>query len=103
MLLSLIALTVDKGVVYPVVGTDLELNCETADITGTLTYEWYKGADKDAHDGKTLTISGDKTKDGDYKCIVIVDGDDTKKSAESPVTNVAFNSKYLIIQSLLPK
>ena len=101
MLLSLIALTVDKGVVYPVVGTDLELKCETTDITGTLTYEWYKGADQQSGNGKTLTISGDKTKDGDYKCIVIVDA--TKKSAESPVTNVAFNSKYLIIQLLLPK
>ena len=103
MLLSFTALTVDKptDVEYPVVGTPLELNCETTDITGTKTYEWYKGADKDSEDGKTLTIPGDKANDGAYKCIVL--DTNSKKSAESPVTNVAFNSKYLIIQPLLPK
>ena len=96
MLLSLTALTVDMpaGVEYPVVGTSIALNCET-EITGATKYEWYKGETKDAETGKSLTIAGDKANDGDYKCIALDASD--KKSAESPVTNVAFNSKYLII------
>ena len=102
MLLSLTALTVDKptGVEYPVVGTSLALDCET-NIVGATTYEWYKGDTKDAETGKTLTINGDVANDGNYKCIVL--DASSKKSAESPVTNVAFKSKYLLMQPLLPK
>ena len=97
MLLSLIALTVDMptDVKYPVVGTPLALDCETTDITGTLEYQWYKGDTEQSETGKTLTINGDKSNDGNYKCVVV--DTDTKKSSDSPVTNVAFNSKYLII------
>ena len=97
MLLSLIALTVDMptDVKYPVLGTPLALKCETTDITGTLVYEWYKGDTKQTEEGKTLTIDGETNNDGDYKCVVV--DTDTKKSSDSPVTNVAFNSKYLII------
>jgi hypothetical protein len=102
MLLSLIALTVAKPVAYPVVGTSLELSCDlTEDITGVKTYEWYKGDDNQNTATQTLTINGETNNDGDYKCILIVDG--SKRSAKSPGTNVAFNSKYLIIQPLLPK
>ena len=102
MLLSLTALTVDKppDVEYPVVGTSLALDCET-NIAGATTYEWYKGDTKDAETGKTLTINGDVANDGNYKCIVL--DASSKKSAESPVTNVAFKSKYLLMQPLLPK
>jgi hypothetical protein len=103
MLLSLIALTVAKptDVEYPVVGTSLVLSCDlTVDIAGSKTYAWYKGADDQSTTTQTLTINGETSNDGDYKCIVIVDG---KRSAKSPGTNVAFNSKYLIIQPLLPK
>ena len=96
------ALTVDKpaDVEYPVVGTSLTLSCET-NIAGAATYEWYKGDTKDAETGSTLTIAGDSANDGDYTCIAL-DGSG-KKSARSPATNVAFKSKYLLIQPLLPK
>ena len=102
MLLSLTALTVDKptDADYPVVGTSLALDCET-NITGVATYEWYKGETKDNETGKTLTITGDTANDGAYKCIVL--DADGKMSAESPVTNITFNSKYFLIQPLLPK
>ena len=96
------ALTVDKpaDVEYPVVGTSLTLSCET-NIAGASTYEWYKGDTKDAETGSTLTIAGNTANDGDYTCIALDGGG--KKSARSPATNVAFKSKYLLIQPLLPK
>ena len=102
MLLSLTALTVYKptDVEYPVVGTSLALDCET-NIAGAATYEWYKGEIKYAETGKTLMITGDTANDGAYKCIVL--DADGKISAASPVTNITFNSKYLLMQPLLPK
>ena len=78
------------NVQFPVVGTALVLNCET-DIAEPSTYEWYKGGTKDSTTGKSLTIAGDKANDGDYKCIVL--DSSGLKSAESPVTSIAFNSK----------
>ena len=96
MLLSLSAVTVKKptDLEYPVVGTSLAPTCDN-DISDASTYQWYKGATKDSETGKTLTITGATANDGDYKCVVL--DSNSKKSAESPVTNVAFKSKYLLI------
>ena len=99
--LSAVTTDLPADVVYPVLGTALELTCiyGGSDFTAS-KWEWYK--DNQVMPSKTaqkLTIEGaTNSDDGSYHCIA--EDAQQKKTAATPAKSVKFHSKYFLIHNL---
>ena len=80
---------------YPVVGAvGLVLECNTDISPPPTKFEWYKGAIEQGHTSAQLTIPSEIVNSDEYKCVAVdITG---KKSAKSPGTTIAFQSKFFV-------
>ena len=78
----------------PVENVDtVTLTCNEATSESVVSYEWYKGAQKEAETSKTYQIGNTRDKSGNYKCAVKTP---TKTSAQSAIKSVIFLCKFIM-------
>jgi hypothetical protein len=99
--LSAVTADMPADVVYPVLGTALELTCTYggSDFTAS-TWEWYKDNVLVSNQAaQKLTITGATNSDnGSYHCIAV--DARQKNTAATPAIPVKFHSKYFLTRHL---